>query len=122
MFGDLPPSSKVTSFSVWAARPAIRLPVSVDPVKAILSTSGWSTSASPARPPNPGTTFTTPGGRSSSSISAANASADTGVSSDGLTTIVLAPASAGQSFHASITSGEFQGMIAPTTPIGSRRV
>ena len=68
MFGDLPPSSKVTSFSVRAARPAIRLPVSVEPVNAILSTSGWSTSASPARPPKPGTTFTTPGGKSSCSI------------------------------------------------------
>ena len=51
MFGDLPPSSNVTSFSVLAARAAIRLPVAVEPVKAILSTPAWSTSAAPARAP-----------------------------------------------------------------------
>ena len=35
---------------------------SVEPVNAILLTSGWSTSAAPAVGPKPGTTFTTPGG------------------------------------------------------------
>ena len=122
MFGDLPPSSNVTSFSVSEALAAICLPVSVDPVKAILSTPACSTSAAPARRPKPGRMLTTPGGRSRSSISEANASADTGVSSAGLRTIALPPASAGQSFHASMISGEFHGMIAPTTPTGSRRV
>ena len=122
MFGDLPPSSNVTSLSVLAACAAICRPVCVDPVKAILSTSACSTSAAPARCPNPGSTLTTPAGRSRSSISEANTSAETGVSSAGFSTIAFPPASAGQSFQASMTSGEFHGMIAPTTPTGSRRV
>ena len=47
---------------------------------------------------------------------------DTEVSSAGLSTIVLPPASAGLSFQASMSNGEFHGTIAPTTPTGSRRV
>ena len=37
-------------------------------------------------------------------------------------TIVLPAASAGASFIEVSSSGEFQGVIAPTTPIGSRSV
>src|SRR5436190_22061538 len=83
---------------------------------------GCAASASPARAPNPGSTLITPGGRSSAATSEAKASADTGVSSAGLTMIVLPAAIAGHSFQASMTSGEFQGMMAPTTPTGSLRV
>ncbi len=39
--------------------------------------------------------------------------------SEGLTTTVLPAASAGASFHTVNRSGEFHGVIAPTTPIGS---
>ncbi len=108
---------------VCAAAAAIARPVCVEPVKAILSSPGCATSAAPARAPNPGRTLRTPSGsRPASWISAASASADTGVSSAGLSTIALPPASAGAAFQLSMTSGEFQGMIAPTTPSGSRRV
>ena len=51
-----------------------------------------------------------------------NSRIDAEVNSDGLTTIVLPAASAGASFHAVSSSGEFQGMIAPMTPSGSWRV
>ena len=39
-----------------------------------------------------------------------------------VTAQLIETASAGHVFHASMTSGEFHGMIAPTTPTGSRRV
>ena len=40
--------------------------------------------------------------------------------SEGLSTRELPAASTGPIFHAAISSGKFQGTIAPTTPIGSR--
>ena len=65
------------------------------------------------------TTFTTPAGKPASSTSLTNSSVDTEVNSDGLTTTVLPAASAGASFHAVSSSGEFHGVIAATTPSGS---
>jgi hypothetical protein len=49
-------------------------------------------------------------------------SVETGVTSDGLTTTVLPAARAGASFHIRSASGLFHGVIAATTPIGSRSV
>ena len=49
-------------------------------------------------------------------------SVDAGVTSDGLTTTVHPAASAGASFMISKVSGLFHGVIAATTPIGSRTV
>ena len=48
-----------------------------------------------------------------------NSSVDAEVNSDGLMTTVLPAASAGASFHDSSSSGEFHGVIMPTTPSGS---
>ena len=42
-----------------------------------------------------------------------------GVNSAGLSTTVFPMASAGATFHASMSRGKFQGMIWPTTPTGS---
>ena len=44
-------------------RPCISLPTSVEPVKAIMSTSGCSASGLPAFSPKPGTTLSTPSGK-----------------------------------------------------------
>ena len=44
-----------------------------------------------------------------------------GVVWDGFSTTVLPHASAGAIFHASISSGKFQGMIWPATPSGCGR-
>ena len=49
-----------------------------------------------------------------------SAHGDAGTSSAGLKTTQLPQASAGAIFHAGIASGKFQGVIAATTPIGSR--
>jgi hypothetical protein len=91
----------------------------VDPVKAILSTSGWPTSAAPVRP-SPVMMLTTPGGSPASSHSSANRIAVSEVNSAGLSTTVFPVAIAGAIFHASMSSGKFQGMIWPTTPMGTR--
>ncbi len=92
-------------------------PTSVEPVKAILSTSGCSTSSFPVSP-SPVITFKTPGGRPAACASSANARAVSGVNSAGFKTMVQPAASAGATFHATISSGKFQGMIWPTTPAG----
>ena len=72
---DLPPSSSVTRLIVAAAAAAIERPTSVEPVKAILATSGCSTSRCPQVRPGPTTTFTTPSGRPASGASSAKRSA-----------------------------------------------
>ena len=72
MFGDFPPSSSVTLFSARPALAPISRPTAVEPVKAILSTSGWSTSAAPVSP-SPVITFSTPSGMPASSASSASA-------------------------------------------------
>jgi hypothetical protein len=119
---DLPPSSSVTRLIVAAAPAAIDRPTSVEPVKAILATSGCSTSRRPHSRPGPATTLTTPSGRPASSARAPKRSAVSGVNSAGFNTTVLPAASAGAIFHEAIASGKFHGVISPTTPSGSRTV
>ena len=117
MFAALPPSSSVSPLPLPASWRWIALPTSVEPVNAILSTSGCSTSAAPVRP-SPVTMLTTPGGSSAWRSTSQNSSAVSGVVSAGLSTTVLPAASAGAIFHASISSGKFHGMIWPATPRG----
>ncbi len=105
--------------SVPATPLAIRLPISVEPVKATLSTPGWVTSAIPISP-GPVMMLTTPGGRSAWRQTSAKRSADSGVVEAGLRTTVLPAARAGAIFQASISSGKFHGMIWAATPSGSR--
>ena len=93
--GDLPPSSSVTRLSARPALAPISRPTAVEPVKAILSTPGWSTSAAPVEP-SPVRTLSTPGGKPTSSASSPRRSALSGVCSAGLSTIVQPAASAGR--------------------------
>src|ERR1700688_3041588 len=96
-------------------------PVSVEPVKATLSTSGCATSAAPtARPPV--TTLTTPGGTPASTAIRASNKALSEVSSAGFNTAVQPAARHTASFALAKEKGEFQGMINAATPTGSRRV
>ena len=95
----------------------IALPTSVEPVKAILSMPGCLTRWAPVEP-SPVTMLTTPGGSSAWRQMSAKMSAVSGVVSAGFSTTVFPHASAGAIFHASISSGKFQGMIWPATPSG----
>ena len=60
--GALPPSSIDTRFNACAARPASTRPTSVEPVKVILRTAGFSTNSSAIGPAAPVTMLTTPAG------------------------------------------------------------
>ncbi len=84
----------------WMCRPTAD-----EPVKAILSTSGCSTSAWPTTEPEPVTTLTTPAGIFASFTLAAMASAVKGVNSAGLMTMVQPAASAPQSFQPISSAG-----------------
>ncbi len=108
--GDFPPSSSESFLPLPAVATRINRPTSVDPVKAILSTSGWATRASPARP-SPVMMLTTPAGSPASVHSSAKRSAVSEVNSAGLSTTVFPIANAGATFHASMRSGKFHGMI-----------
>ncbi len=69
--------------------------------------------------PSPVMMFTTPAGSPMSSSMSAKQSAVSGVYSAGLSTTVFPAARAGAIFHASISSGKFQGITCPTTPTAS---
>src|ERR1700676_1098389 len=98
------------------------MPVVVDPVTAIFLPPGGAAGQAPVSGPQPVTTLMTPGGKPASANSFANASVDVGVWSLGLTTKVQPAASPAANFQVNSSSGEFQGVIAPTTPTGSCRV
>jgi hypothetical protein len=121
MFGDLPPHSSPTFLRFDCAASCMTvLPVAVDPVNAMQSTSMCAASALPAVWPKPGTTLNTPSGKPASSASSAMRSADSGDFSEGLSTSELPAARIGPIFQDAISSGKFQGTMAPTTPMGSR--
>src|SRR6185503_11080502 len=78
--------------------------------------------ALPTTLPRPGMTFSTPGGSPHSLAYSANLSSDSDVFDAGLMTTVFPVASAGAIFQTASMSGKFHGVIAPTTPTGSRSV
>jgi hypothetical protein len=63
--------------------------------------------------------LTTPGGSTSFMISIMR-KVDSGVWGEGLFTTVLPTAMAGMICHVAMISGQFHGVIEPTTPIGLR--
>ena len=121
IIAPLPPSSIRHGVSAWPAADMIARAVAVPPVKVILATSGWATSAAPTSGPKPVTTLSTPGGRISCAIRA-NSITLAEANSDGFSTTVLPAASAGPILLASVMIGEFQGISAAITPSGSRSV
>src|SRR6187399_438180 len=95
-------------------------PTSCEPVNVTASTSGELAKTGPSADPGPSTRFSTPGGRPARCTMSTIAHGDAGTSSAGLNTTVLPHASAGAIFQAGIASGKFHGVIAATTPSGSR--
>src|SRR5437762_10131576 len=78
--------------------------------------------ALPTTLPRPGTIFSTPAGSPHSFAYSANFRIDSEVFDAGFRMTVLPQASAGAIFHTASISGKFHGVIAPTTPTGSRSV
>ena len=103
MTGALPPSSRCTRFSPAAAAAATSLPARTLPVIDTICGTGCETSARPVSR-SPQITLNTPGGRNSAIVSAIS-SVETGVVSDGLSTIVLPAARAGAHFQTAIIIG-----------------
>ena len=118
---DLPPSSRNTFFSVGAAAAMIARPVAVEPVKDTMSIRGSVASTEATSLDRGVTTLKTPGGMSvSSATSRPSSQASHGVSGAGLRTTVQPAASAGPTLARLIWVGTFHGVIAATTPTGSR--
>src|SRR5947209_80795 len=118
--GPLPPSS--SSWVLPAARAATSPPVATEPTNPIAWTPGWLASASPATGPAPGTKLNTPGGGSVSAMISVSSAQQAVVVGAGTHTTALPAASAGANSSAPIVYGQFQGLITPTTPSGTRRV
>src|SRR4051794_18680237 len=118
MTGELLPSSKLTFLR--AARSRMPQPTGGEPVKVIIATSGCSTSRLATRP-GAVTTFSQPGGRPQSSMSnPASFNAVRGVAEAGFRTTGQPAAIAGATLCDTRLSGKLKGLIAPTTPMGTR--
>jgi hypothetical protein len=121
---SLPPISAITRLiqiwpgCVFEASSLMCSPTSFEPVKAMKRVLACATIASPIVRPEPGTKFTTPGGRPTSCSSWTNAAAMTGASLDGLSTTVFPATSAAVVMPAMIAKAKFQGGITTPTPSG----
>src|SRR6185503_11120896 len=96
-------------------------PTAIDPVNETWRTSGALVKTSPMGAGSPQTRLTTPGGKPASSKISNRSTADSGVCSAGLSTIVFPAATAGASLRVIIELGKFQGVMQATTPRGRRR-
>src|SRR3569833_3202459 len=121
MNGAWPPSSRL-SFLMVGADCCIRMrPTGVEPVKDRWRTTGLSHNTLPTsieRSASAVTMLMTPAGKPASSTSSASASADSGVCSAGLMTMVQPAATAGATLRVIIAIGKFHGVIDAHTPIG----
>ena len=78
--------------------------------------------APPRVGPSPFTRLKTPGGKPASCIIPAKSKEESGAISEGFSTTVQPTATAGTTFKVTWFIGQFQGVIRPQTPIGSRRM
>ena len=120
-FGDFPPNSWDTLFTLVAEAFATATPPLVEPVNDIISISLWEDIASPTTFPKPLTKLNIPGGIWDSCIISAIIIAERGAISLGFRTTVQPAANAGANFDTIWFIGQFQGVINPQTPIGSSR-
>src|SRR6266446_5956651 len=118
--GEFEPSSIVTR--LMPAVLQMRSPTSRLPVKVIFLTRRSATSRSPISPPEPVSVLSPSGGSPASSRISVSRSADSGVSVAGLSTTAFPPARAGPTLWQTRLSGKLNGLIATTTPHGTRIV
>ena len=114
------PSSRLTRLR--GARSRSFHPTPAEPVKVISFTRSSSTSTSPISAAGPTRTLSQPAGSPASCSSSASRSAESGVCEAGFRTTAQPAARAGAILCATRLSGKLNGLIAPTTPIGMRRV
>jgi len=105
MNGALPPSSSEIGVRCTVAASMIRRPVGTLPVMVMRSTPGAPVSRSPTVLPPPVTMLTTPGGTPASLNSRPMNSAESGVSSCGLRTMVSPAIIAGATFRETSAAG-----------------
>jgi hypothetical protein len=117
----LPPSSRLTFFSVPLAAATMRLPTAVEPVKDTMSTDRVRRQRRAHRVAEAQHDVDDARGTPASCRSSPRITVLDGVSSDGFTTAVQPAASAKGSFWLTIRNGKFQGQMIPATPIGSFR-
>ena len=118
-FGDLPPSSWCTRFTVAAAARATSVPARVEPVNETMSICGCEDNAAPTTVPSPLIMLNTPAGTPASCMTSAQIIALKGEYSDGFNTIVQPAARAGTTLAATWLMGQFHGVINAHTPTGS---
>ncbi len=119
MKGACPPNSNDRRFMVSVACFMRILPTSVEPVKDSLRTRSSSMMAVVmSGASSPTTTDSTPLGSPASSKTVASSRAVSGVSSEGLITMLQPAASAGANLRVIIAAGKFQGVMAAVTPTG----
>lgn len=119
MLAPLPPSSRATRLTVSAEALVTAIPARVEPVKLIMSMSGWWLIASPTVGPSPLTRLKTPFGKPTSCIISANSNEDIGAISEGFSTTVQPTPTAGTTLSLTWFIGQFHGVMRPQTPIGS---
>src|SRR3954471_2431181 len=95
-------------------------PTVVDPVKLTMSTPGCPTRAAPTCGPDPVTRLTTPGGKPTSSRTAASSITHRGSCGGGFMTTVHPTARAGAILPTMFTVGKLYGAMQATTPTGTR--
>lgn len=116
-----PPSSNWTRTPGRTAR-CSAAPVRSEPVNVTARTSGAPASAAMASGSSPWTTRSASSGTPPRRQAAASRSPAPGVTGDGLKTTVLPAASAGAILRAARDNGKFHGVMATTTPSGTRSV
>src|SRR5919198_1488265 len=89
-------------------------------MNAIAFVPGFAAISSPTTEPGPVTMLKTPAGSSASTTHPASLTEHTAVEGAGPPTTVFPDASAGATTSAAIVYGQFQGVITPTTPRGTR--
>ena len=96
----------------------ISRPTGPDPVKAMVCTPGWRTSAAPASP-SPGSSASASGGTPASRRARTTMSPQPGACSAGLRTTALPVARPAAVMPIGIAIGKFHGAITATTPRGA---
>src|SRR5476649_289199 len=109
-----------TFFRVSAALRIKVLPTAVEPVKVTLRTLLLAMMASLMAWVSPATPLITPFGTPACCARANKANAESGVLLAGLISTVQPAASAGPSLRVNMANGKFHGVMAATTPTGSR--